>query len=94
MNEEVILKVIRAMDLLAIPYMVVGSFAVNFWGEPRTTHDADIVATIPIESASALAHALQGEFYADDEFMRQSIGKQSMFNVIHFDTASKWMYGS
>lgn len=89
MNEEVILKVIRAMDTLAIPYMVVGSFAVNFWGEPRTTHDADIVAVIPAEFARAFANALQGEFYADDEFMRQSIYRQSMFNVIHFDTGFK-----
>ena len=89
MNEEVVLAVIRAIEAHDIPYMVVGSFAVNFWGEPRTTHDADVVAAMPVEAASGFAAALRGEFYADDEFMRQSIYRQSMFNVIHLNTGFK-----
>ena len=33
----------RALDLLAIPYMVTGSVASSYHGRPRATHDADIV---------------------------------------------------
>lgn len=88
-EQEVALKVIRTLEGLKIPYMVVGSFAVFFWGRPRTTHDADLVAAIPPEAASDLASALQPEYFADDESIRNSIHKQSMFNVIHLDTGFK-----
>ncbi len=88
-REEIVLHVIRLMEWLDIPYMVVGSFAVTVWGEPRTTHDADIVAAMPVEAATEFARALQGEFYADDESMRSAIFKRSMFNVIHLNTGFK-----
>ncbi len=89
MNEDVLLKVVRELERLDIPYMVVGSFSVSFWGAPRTTHDADLVAAMPAELAGALARALRAEFYADDESMRRAIYRHSMFNVIHFDTGFK-----
>jgi predicted nucleotidyltransferase len=38
--------------------MIVGSFASTFWGRPRMTHDADLVAEITAEKVTELARLL------------------------------------
>lgn len=38
--------VIRALERLEIPYMVVGGFAAILYGEPRLTIDVDILVDI------------------------------------------------
>lgn len=45
-QQRVLLEVVEALESLGIPYMLVGSFASNYWGRPRTTHDADIVVEL------------------------------------------------
>lgn len=39
---NILLKIVEALEILEIPYMIVGSFASNYWGRPRTTHDSDL----------------------------------------------------
>jgi hypothetical protein len=41
--EEALGIVIDKLNEQRIPYMIVGSFASNLHGVPRTTHDADLV---------------------------------------------------
>ena len=41
--ENILMEVINKLEELKIDYMVVGSFASNFYGVPRTTLDADIL---------------------------------------------------
>ena len=41
--EGLLRAIVDCLDTSSIPYMVVGSFASTFHGEPRTTHDLDIV---------------------------------------------------
>ncbi len=36
-------RIVASLDAAGIPHMVAGSFASTFHGEPRTTHDVDIV---------------------------------------------------
>jgi len=43
---EGLAHVIAGLNDLSIPYMVVGSFSTNFYGIPRSTHDADFVAEL------------------------------------------------
>ena len=43
---EVLFQVLDALDALEIPYVITGSFASNYWGRPRATHDADLVVEI------------------------------------------------
>ncbi|MBI5303043.1 MAG: hypothetical protein HY868_12975 [Chloroflexi bacterium] len=81
-QQELFLRVIEILDTLNIPYMVTGSFAVNFYGIPRTTHDIDLVVQIQLTDADRLAREFPPDFYADPESMRQAIQQQFMFNVI------------
>lgn len=45
-GEEATTAVIAALDAAGIPYMLVGSFASNFYGVPRATEDADLVVEL------------------------------------------------
>jgi len=88
-QREVLFQVLDALERLEIPHMIVGSFASNYWGRPRTTHDADILIEMPASKAAALALSLEGSFYAPAEAIRDAIAEGDQFNVIHLDEAFK-----
>ena len=81
-QQELLVHTAAILDALKIPYMVTGSFAVNFYGIPHTTHDIDLVVQIRVADVSRLAREFPADFYADAERMRQAIEQQFMFNVI------------
>lgn len=86
-EEEVIVRVIRHLDALGIPYMIAGSVASSFHGRPRATHDADIVIDPDPEALERLVQELSAAgFYADPNSAREALRRRSPFNVI--DTAS------
>jgi hypothetical protein len=88
-QKEVLSEVLDALEALQIPYMVVGSFASNYWGRPRTTHDADLLVDIPRSQVTALAAALEEHFYAPDFAMFEAISRRDHFNAIHIEQAFK-----
>ena len=51
-QQELLRKVIRVLDGAGIEYMVTGSIASSLQGEPRTTHDVDLV--VDIEKAARI----------------------------------------
>lgn len=86
---RVALEVARALDRLAIPYLVGGSLASSFHGIPRATQDADIVADLREDRVEALLAALEAEFYVDLERARDAVSRRASFNVIHLGTMLK-----
>ena len=82
-QRDVLFQVIDALEALEIPYMIVGSFASNYWGRPRTTHDADLVVEIPADKAHDLAQLLSKEFYAPDFVIAEAIQRGDHFNALH-----------
>lgn len=81
-QQELFQRTIKILDQVEIPYMVTGSFAVNFFGIPRTTHDIDFVVEIRASDAERFADAFPRDFYADADMIRQAVAQQSMFNII------------
>ena len=81
-QQELLLRTVEILDGLTIPYMVTDSFAVNFYGIPRTTHDIDLVVQIRAADADRLARQFPTDFYADAEMIRQAVEQQFMFNII------------
>ncbi len=45
-QQELLRKVIQALDQVGIQYMITGSLASSLQGEPRSTHDIDMVIAI------------------------------------------------
>ena len=87
--EIVAQKVIQSFDAIGIAYAIGGSVASTVHGIPRLTADVDLIADMREEHIEALVQALQEEFYADGDMMREAIQNRSSFNVIHLPTMVK-----
>lgn len=74
--------VVDAFARLGVDYHIGGSVATSTFGEARSTLDVDVVAPIREEHAAPLAAALRGDYYADEELIREAIRRRSSFNVI------------
>ena len=82
-------QVIEALDDLGVLYLVGGSFASSIYGTYRATADVDLVAEVKIEHVPALIKALKGEFYIDEESVRDAIRLRRSFSAIHLTTSFK-----
>ena len=66
-----------------IEYMLTGSVASSLYGEPRSTHDIDLVVAIKkADSQSLLKIFHSPRFYLDEEAIFQAIKNKDMFNLI------------
>jgi hypothetical protein len=83
-------ELLNALDRLKIRYLVTGSLASSFYGSPRATRDVDLVAEVRLEHVAPLVSALERDFYADANMMREAIAAKRAFNVIHFATSYKF----
>jgi hypothetical protein len=89
-EEEALGAVVRALDLLAIPYMVTGSVASSYHGRPRATHDADIVIDPSLLQIVPLVEALtSGGFYVELERAQDAVRRRAQFNAIETQNACK-----
>ncbi len=77
------LRVIKALDEIDAPYMIVGAFAGAVFGVVRSTADIDILVDLREEHFEALAAQFPlPRYYADPEMMRNSTQMGIMFNII------------
>jgi hypothetical protein len=77
------------LEAAGIPYMVTGSVASSFHGEPRATRDIDIVVDpMPTALDAFVASLTPDQFYVDPEAARAALAERSQFNVI--ELASGW----
>ncbi|MCG3130572.1 MAG: hypothetical protein FLDDKLPJ_01337 [Phycisphaerae bacterium] len=78
------------MERLGIPYLVTGSIASIYFGEPRLTNDVDIVlALTPGKIAPFCASFPQPPYYVSDEAVRDAVARHAQFNVIHSEAGLK-----
>jgi hypothetical protein len=55
---DVLFRVVDRLDAAAIPYMISGSMALNFYAEPRMTRDVDIVVELPASNVQRWSELL------------------------------------
>lgn len=78
--------VVRALDEIRAPYMLVGAFAASTYGLTRATFDVDIIVDLSEPYFDELASRFPPpRYYADPQQMRDSTRLGIMFNLI--DTA-------
>ena len=83
-------RVVSALDTLGILYMVSGSIASSLQGEPRATHDADLVIDISPSDLPALVQALDDpSLYLDEKSAASAVSRGQMFNLIDSTTGDK-----
>ena len=82
-QQELLSKVIRALEGAGIEYMITGSIASSLHGEPRATHDIDLVVRMgPAAVAPLLAAFAPPEFFVEAAAVRSAVESRGMFNVV------------
>lgn len=82
-------KICQILDSLQIPYMLSGSVAMNFYADPRTTQDIDIVVEMEDYDVSSFVKMLGDKFYYFQEGIYDEIRRKGMFNIIDFESGFK-----
>jgi len=89
-QQELLKKVIQVLDQVGIQYMITGSVVSSLQGEPRSTHDIDMVIAIEKSVAKRLVEAFPPpDFYLDEGNIFDAIKRQSMFNLININTGDQ-----
>lgn len=82
-QQELVRRVIGVLEEACIEYMMTGSVVSSLQGEPRSTHDIDLVISIEESLASKLAGAFPPpDYYLDEEAVRAAIRMRGSVNLI------------
>ena len=83
-QSELLRIIVEAMRQLGARYLVTGSQASIYFGEPRFTNDIDIVADLRVEHVEPLCRLFpEPDFYVSPEAVRDAITHCTPFNIIH-----------
>ena len=89
-QQELLRRVVQALADAGVEYMLTGSVASSLQGEPRSSHDIDVVVAIEQRPARELVEAFPPpDLYPNEESIVDAINKQSMFNLIEVTTGDK-----
>lgn len=89
-QQELLKQVLSILNENHIDYMVTGSIVSSIQGEPRTTHDVDILVNIKSEHVSALLKAFSPpKFYLSEIAIKEALVHKSMFNLIDTEEGTK-----
>lgn len=89
-QQELLKKVIQALENSGIEYMITGSLASSLQGEPRSTHDIDMVVAIQKSAVKKLIESFPSpDFYLSEDRIIDAINSQGMFNLIDVKEGDK-----
>src|SRR5436305_11763054 len=90
MNEiDIVRALSRKFEQAAIPYMLTGSMAMNYYAQPRMTRDIDVVIAIGPEDVGRVAALFRPDYYVSEKNIRESLVRESIFNLIHQESVIK-----
>jgi hypothetical protein len=82
-QSELLSKVVGALQASNTPYMLTGSYASSLQGEPRLTHDIDLVIAITPDGVRSLVSAFPSpDYYLDQFSIDEAIRQRSQFNLL------------
>jgi hypothetical protein len=94
-QQELVRRVVRVLEEACIEYMMTGSIVSSLQGEPRSTHDIDLVVSIEESVVSRLAGAFPPpDYHLDERAIRAAIKERDSFNLIDLRSGDKvdfWM---
>ncbi len=87
---ELLAKVAQTLAEADVAYMVTGSLASSLQGEPRFSHDVDLVVALNEQHAVALLRAFPPpKYYLSEPAMITAISKRQMFNLLDVTEGEK-----
>ena len=89
-QQKLLERVVQILAGAGVEYMVTGSVASSLYGEPRSTHDIDIVIAIERSSIKQLVQAFPPpDYYLTEESILNAIDHLGMFNLLDINTGDK-----
>ena len=88
-STDLVLKVIDAFERLEIPYMLVGSYSSNYYGRPRSTHDADFVIEVSDDQITKLRAGLSPDLLMDTQMSFETVTMHMRYVIVHPQSAFK-----
>lgn len=86
---KVLKTVSERLEAAHIPFMLTGSFAMAYYGQPRMTRDLDLVVSMVEDGIDGIVTLLSPDFYVDEDDVRSAIRSQGLFNLMHNETGIK-----
>lgn len=90
-------RVVGALTSAGIPHMLTGSVVSSLQGEPRATHDVDVVVQLTENMIARLLRLFrEPDYYLDEAAVRDAVARRDMFSLIDMQTADKvdfWVLG-
>ncbi|MBT3604724.1 MAG: hypothetical protein HOE48_15605 [Candidatus Latescibacteria bacterium] len=84
MSQQELLKTVsQVLDQSGIEYMITGSMVSSLQGEPRSTHDIDLVVHLKKSAVQTLIKAFpMPDYYLEEDSILEAIDRDSMFNMM------------
>ncbi len=91
MSQQTLLaRVLEALATAGVECMVSGSLASSLQGEPRATHDIDLVVAVAPDDVRRLVAALEApSAYLDEAAVREAVRERRLFNLVDTSTGDK-----
>ncbi|MCX6364298.1 MAG: hypothetical protein NTW58_09075 [Actinobacteria bacterium] len=91
MSQQALLtRIVEALDGAGISYMLTGSLVSSLQGEPRATHDIDLVVDIAVADVARVMRALSApEHHLDEHAVRDAARRRTLFNLIDSSSGDK-----
>jgi len=86
---EILRDVTSKFSGAGIQYMLTGSFALNYYAEPRMTRDIDLVVALEPKDAERVIALFQDEYYVPRDAVVRAVANETLFNLIHTDKIIK-----
>jgi len=89
-QQELLKRVVQALSCAGVEYMLTGSFASSLQGEPRSSHDIDLVVDIQADTIDKIVESFPPpRFHLSKDHVAEAVTKRDMFNIIDSDTGNK-----
>ena len=87
---ELLKYVVQFLNTTHTSYMLTGSIVSSFQGEPRSTHDIDMMIQLSKERVNSLLSAFPSPtYYIDKDMVLSGIQSKKMFKLLNTNTGDK-----
>jgi len=87
---ELLRHVLHILEEQGLTYLLVGSLASGVYGEPRLTHDIDVVLELRPDQVARLCEEFPApDYYVSEKAAREAVARGGQFNVIHPASGNK-----
>jgi hypothetical protein len=84
LGELDVLKIVSdRLEAEGLAFMLTGSFAMAYYGQPRMTRDLDLVVALSAGDIDRVVASLSPDFYVDKDDVRSAVQTERHFNLMH-----------